>query len=81
VPLLAARRQCKLRHPIRQVSSRHATQTRQCRLDGAPQQSLHQALLTHIGTKGLTIQEMMIRVRKSVMQSTNNAQVPWGKQP
>ena len=26
---------------------------------------------------GFTIQELMIRVRKSVMQATNNAQVPW----
>ena len=34
-------------------------------------------MLKHIGTKGLSIQELMIRVRKSVMEETKNGQVPW----
>ena len=47
-------------------------------LDGAGRNSpFTKALLKHIGTKGLSIQELMIRVRKSVMEETQNSQVPW----
>jgi uncharacterized caspase-like protein len=35
------------------------------------------ALLKHIGTKGISIQDLMIRVRKSVMEETRNEQIPW----
>ena len=35
------------------------------------------ALLKHIDTRGITIQELMIRVRKSVMEETKNQQIPW----
>jgi len=56
----------------------YATQLDNAASDGAGRNSpFTKALLTHIGTKGLSIQELMIRVRKSVMQATNNAQVPW----
>jgi len=56
----------------------YATQLDNAASDGAGRNSpFTKALLTHISTKGLTIQELMIRVRKSVMQATNNAQVPW----
>jgi uncharacterized caspase-like protein len=34
-------------------------------------------LLKHIGTKGLSIQELMIRVRRSVMEETKGEQIPW----
>ena len=56
----------------------YATQLDNAASDGAGRNSpFTKALLTHIGTKGLSIQELMIRVRKSVMQATNNGQVPW----
>jgi uncharacterized caspase-like protein len=56
----------------------YATQLDNAASDGAGRNSpFTKALLTHIGTKGLSIQELMIRVRKSVMQATNNLQVPW----
>jgi len=56
----------------------YATQLDNAASDGAGRNSpFTNALLTHISTKGLSIQELMIRVRKSVMQATNNAQVPW----
>jgi uncharacterized caspase-like protein len=46
--------------------------------DGAGRNSpFTKALLKHIGTKGISIQDLMIRVRKSVMEETKNEQVPW----
>jgi uncharacterized caspase-like protein len=35
------------------------------------------ALLRHIATPGISISELMIRVRKDVLQSTGNLQRPW----
>lgn len=35
------------------------------------------ALLSHIGTPGQTISDMMIEVRNDVMEATNNVQIPW----
>jgi uncharacterized caspase-like protein len=56
----------------------YATQLDNVASDGAGRNSpFTKALLTHIGTKGISIQELMIRVRKSVMQETENKQVPW----
>ena len=56
----------------------YATQLDNVASDGAGRNSpFTKALLKHIDTKGITIQELMIRVRKSVMQETGNAQVPW----
>ena len=56
----------------------YATQLDNAASDGAGRNSpFTKALLSHIGTKGISIQELMIRVRKSVMQETENKQVPW----
>ena len=55
----------------------YATQLNNVASDGAGRNSpFTKALLKHIGTKGLSIQELMIRVRKSVMEETQNQQVP-----
>lgn len=35
------------------------------------------ALLRHISTPGISIQELMIRVRRDVMRDTQNKQIPW----
>ena len=42
-----------------------------------PNSPFTKALIKRIGTKGISIQELMIRVRKSVMEETANKQVPW----
>jgi uncharacterized caspase-like protein len=56
----------------------YATQLDNVASDGAGRNSpFTKALLQHIGTKGLSIQELMIRVRRSVMQETSGQQVPW----
>ena len=56
----------------------YATQLNNVASDGAGRNSpFTKALLKHIGTKGITIQDLMIRVRKSVMQETKNKQIPW----
>ena len=56
----------------------YATQLDNVASDGTGRNSpFTKALLKHIGTKGLSIQELMIRVRKSVMEETKNGQVPW----
>ncbi len=56
----------------------YATQLDNAASDGTGRNSpFTKALLSHIGTKGISIQELMIRVRKSVMQETANQQVPW----
>ena len=56
----------------------YATQLDNVASDGTGRNSpFTKALLKHIGTKGLSIQELMIRVRKSVMEDTKNGQVPW----
>jgi uncharacterized caspase-like protein len=56
----------------------YSTQLDNVASDGAGRNSpFTKALLTHIGTKGLSIQELMIRVRKSVMSETKSTQVPW----
>jgi len=82
VPLLRGTRHCRSRPvPIRQASFALPTQLDNAPRRRWPQQPFTKALLAHIGTKGLTIQELMIRVRKSVMQATNNAQCLGRKQP
>jgi len=56
----------------------YATQLNNVASDGAGRNSpFTKALLKHIGTKGITIQDLMIRVRKSVMEDTKNEQIPW----
>jgi hypothetical protein len=56
----------------------YATQLDNVASDGAGRNSpFTKALVKHIGTKGISIQELMIRVRKSVMEETANKQVPW----
>jgi uncharacterized caspase-like protein len=56
----------------------YATQLNNVASDGDGRNSpFTKALLKHIDTKGITIQELMIRVRKSVMEETKNQQVPW----
>jgi uncharacterized caspase-like protein len=56
----------------------YATQLDNVASDGAGRNSpFTTALLKHIGTKGITIQELMIRVRKSVVEETRGEQVPW----
>ena len=56
----------------------YATQLDNVASDGAGRNSpFTKALLKHIETKGISIQELMIRVRKSVMEDTKNQQVPW----
>ena len=56
----------------------YATQLDNVASDGTGRNSpFTKALLKHIGTKGLSIQELMIRVRKSVMADTKTAQMPW----
>jgi len=56
----------------------YATQLDNVASDGTGRNSpFTRALLRHMGTRGLSIQELMIRVRKSVMEETKNGQVPW----
>ena len=56
----------------------YATQLNNVASDGAGRNSpFTKALLKHIGTRGIIIQELMIRVRKSVMEETGNQQIPW----
>ena len=56
----------------------YATQLDNVASDGAGRNSpFTKALLQHIGAKGLSIQDLMIRVRRSVMQETSGQQVPW----
>jgi uncharacterized caspase-like protein len=56
----------------------YATQLNNVAADGSGRNSpFTKALLKHIGTKGISISELMIRVRKSVMEETKNKQVPW----
>ena len=35
------------------------------------------ALVHHLGTPGIEVQQMLTRVRAEVVASTNNKQVPW----
>jgi uncharacterized caspase-like protein len=56
----------------------YATQLDNVASDGAGRNSpFTKALLQHIGTSGLSIQELMIRVRRSVMDETGGQQIPW----
>lgn len=56
----------------------YATQVNNVASDGEGRNSpFTRALLKHIDTRGITIQELMIRVRKSVMEETKNQQIPW----
>lgn len=56
----------------------YATQLDNVASDGAGRNSpFTKALLQHIGTRGLSIQELMIRVRRSVMEETGGQQIPW----
>jgi uncharacterized caspase-like protein len=56
----------------------YATQLNNVAADGTGRNSpFTKALLKHIGTKGISIQELMFRVRKSVMEETGNKQIPW----
>ena len=57
----------------------YATQLNNVASDGAGRNSpFTKALLKHMGTRGIIIQELMIRVRKSVMEETENAADPVG---
>src|SRR5205814_9557816 len=56
----------------------YATQLDNVASDGKGRNSpFTKALIKHIGTKGMSIQELMIQVRKSVMEETANKQIPW----
>jgi uncharacterized caspase-like protein len=56
----------------------YATQLDNVASDGAGRNSpFTRALLKNIDAKGITIQELMIRVRKSVIAETKGEQVPW----
>jgi uncharacterized caspase-like protein len=56
----------------------YATQLDNVASDGTGRNSpFTRALLRHMSTRGISIQELMMRVRKSVMEETRNAQVPW----
>jgi uncharacterized caspase-like protein len=56
----------------------YATQLDNVASDGEGRNSpFTKALLKHIGTKGISIQELMIRVRRSVMEDTAGKQIPW----
>jgi uncharacterized caspase-like protein len=56
----------------------YATQLDNVASDGTGRNSpFTKALLRHIGTQGLSIQELMIRVRRSVMEETSGQQIPW----
>jgi uncharacterized caspase-like protein len=56
----------------------YATQLNNVASDGAGRNSpFTKALLKHMGTKDIIIQEVMMRVRKSVMEETHNQQIPW----
>ena len=56
----------------------YATQLDNVASDGKGRNSpFTKALLKHMSTKGISIQELMIRVRKSVMEETANKQIPW----
>jgi uncharacterized caspase-like protein len=56
----------------------YATQLNNVASDGVARNSpFTAALLKHIETKGISIQELMMRVRKSVMEETKNQQIPW----
>ena len=56
----------------------YSTQLNNVASDGAGRNSpFTRALLKHIDTKGITIQDLMIRVRKSVMEETRDEQIPW----
>lgn len=56
----------------------YATQLDNVASDGAGRNSpFTKALLKHMSTRGLSIQELMIRVRRSVMDETGGQQVPW----
>jgi uncharacterized caspase-like protein len=56
----------------------YSTQPGSIAIDGRGRNSpFTTALLRHIATPGLDVQELMRRVRASVMQSTNGVQVPW----
>jgi uncharacterized caspase-like protein len=56
----------------------YATQLNNVASDGAGRNSpFTKALLKHIATRGIIIQELMIRVRKSVMEETQSMQIPW----
>ena len=56
----------------------YATQLDNVASDGAGRNSpFTKALLKHIDTKGLSIQELMIRVRRSVIEETGGQQIPW----
>ncbi|MEQ1649632.1 MAG: caspase family protein [Hyphomicrobiaceae bacterium] len=56
----------------------YATQLDNVADDGTGRNSpFTKALLQHIATPGIQIQELMIRIRRSVMQETKNQQIPW----
>src|SRR5262249_15887594 len=56
----------------------YATQLDNVASDGNGRNSpFTKALLKHISTQGISIQELIIRVRKSVMEETTNKQIPW----
>jgi len=55
-----------------------ATKPGSVALDGEGRNSpFTRALLKHIETPGLTVNDVMINVRKDVIEATNNTQIPW----
>jgi uncharacterized caspase-like protein len=55
-----------------------ATAPGQVALDGAGANSpFSAALMRHLGTPGLEVQQMLTRVRADVVAVTHNKQVPW----
>ena len=56
-----------------------ATAPAQAALDGegVPNSPFSTALMRHIGTPGLEVQQMLTRVRAEVVASTRSKQVPW----
>lgn len=56
----------------------YATQPNNVSDDGGGRNSpFTKALLKHIGTKGLDVHQMMIKVRLDVQNETNGRQIPW----
>ena len=56
----------------------YATQLDNVASDGAGRNSpFTKALLKHIGVKGISIHDLMMKVRTDVMQETANKQIPW----
>ncbi|MGE0764875.1 MAG: caspase family protein [Hyphomicrobiaceae bacterium] len=56
----------------------YSTQPGNVALDGDGENSpFATALINHFGASGLSLQDILIKVRRDVMQSTDNRQIPW----